>query len=312
MTTVLRFKRKKTEDPLSAIVVAYKKSRASDYCSETPEKGCQDNVNDGLENELETKKEVFRLCVSTETVETSSVHLGLRKVLQAARRSEKESGSKTAIQLANLRCIGKNNNSSEVLADGFESILTEDFDMEDACSSNEVLTKLNGELTEGENRNVEVKSSGIVCNGTEMLRIPHDLHPQSRSDQVTESSISPSEYVYDYYYSSGMSNADFLSLENWLGVEPFQDSTTEEILDNAEQDEDSDRCEDYDDSNDEANWRNDYPEEEEDSESDASSKESWEEEEGGFKTKAYGKSQVIDQGIIDDMEDMDMQGDCSD
>ncbi|KAK7481674.1 hypothetical protein BaRGS_00027047 [Batillaria attramentaria] len=95
--------------------------------------------------------------------------------------------------------------------------------------------------------NQQAPSSGITCNGVELVseRVPP---PVSRLSEA---------YVYDLYYTNS-TLYDFRALENILSIQALHD----ELVLQGDRDEDCDDVyEDEDDSNDEDNWRNDYPDE---------------------------------------------------
>lgn len=94
----------------------------------------------------------------------------------------------------------------------------------------------------------EERRSEITCNGV----------PLVREKAPTDSKDDEENYVYDIYYmNSGKFN--FRELENDLTVEAmFQDQL---VYDEYRASECAEVYDDDDDSNDEDNWRNDYPDE---------------------------------------------------
>lgn len=94
----------------------------------------------------------------------------------------------------------------------------------------------------------EEHHSEITCNGVSLVR--EKVSTDSKEDEEN--------YVYDIYYvNSG--RFDFRELENDLTVEAlFQDQM---VYDEYRASECTEVYDDDDDSNDEDNWRNDYPDE---------------------------------------------------
>ncbi|EDV27249.1 uncharacterized protein TRIADDRAFT_54998 [Trichoplax adhaerens] len=94
--------------------------------------------------------------------------------------------------------------------------------------------------------------SGITCNGVEMT-----------IQQSEESSQSNAKYTYDLYWcrnSAYRTNDEFTSLGNTIEFESFDEQLL--TLDHWQQDKEyNEHYYDEDDSNDESNWRNDYPDE---------------------------------------------------
>lgn len=88
--------------------------------------------------------------------------------------------------------------------------------------------------------------SNITCNSVPMIR-----------EAVTRPI--ESEYVYDLYYTNSQ-QLDFRQLQDFLTIQAFGDELV--FADNrADEEEFVEVYDDEDDSNDEGNWRNDYPEE---------------------------------------------------
>ncbi|KAK3603834.1 hypothetical protein CHS0354_042841 [Potamilus streckersoni] len=95
---------------------------------------------------------------------------------------------------------------------------------------------------------VSSSSSEITCNSVPMIREKVQLGGSSRGEE---------EYVYDLYYTNSY-DFDFHFLENIFTVEALQQ---EQEFVNGDDDEYEEVYDDDDDSNDESNWRNDYPDE---------------------------------------------------
>ena len=75
-------------------------------------------------------------------------------------------------------------------------------------------------------------------------------------ENVTEEESADENYVYDLYYMN-RPDFDFRALENIIAIEAFN----EELMYDEYRGGDTEICDDDDDSNDEDNWRNDYPDE---------------------------------------------------
>ena len=105
-----------------------------------------------------------------------------------------------------------------------------------------------------------LQSDVITCNNVPMVRerVQPALPEAAAAAAAAAAAPNKEEYVYDIYY---MNNAtfDFHHLENILAVEAFNDS--EELYGGKYGEGREEVYDDEDDSNDEDNWRNDYPDE---------------------------------------------------
>ncbi|OWF41835.1 probable RNA polymerase II nuclear localization protein SLC7A6OS [Mizuhopecten yessoensis] len=90
-------------------------------------------------------------------------------------------------------------------------------------------------------------SSGITCNAVPLVQ---ERVPQSTASQ-------DEDYVYDLYFTNNR-DFSFKLLENALTIEAFGSDFVHDYMPHRE---DEEVYEDEDDSNDEDNWRNDYPDE---------------------------------------------------
>ena len=91
----------------------------------------------------------------------------------------------------------------------------------------------------------------VTCNNIPMVR--EKVKRPDGKDLKTEGS----DYVYDLYYMN-QRDFDFRQLENMLSIEAYkEDYDFQEYRSNDWEE----HYDDDDDSNDEDNWRNDYPEE---------------------------------------------------
>ncbi len=108
-------------------------------------------------------------------------------------------------------------------------------------------------------------SSAITCNGVPMQR--EYVEPASGAAALM-AAVAPqpgpshhplidSDFVYDLYYMNNR-DFDFRALENVLAISAFQEDLQFEDYRDAD---DLEIYDDDDDSNDEGNWRNDYPDE---------------------------------------------------
>lgn len=286
---IFRVKRKRTESPHAALVLAFKRGRPENYDPNCPLPLSECSLEGGSEGGEDTKKEIFRLCG---TSETSTPDTSLRTILSACRNSQTSSGTKppsAPIHFAQLREMKKwtgGGTDEDLKGERMDSWVEEVGVVEgekggSGQKSDPTLSELNGifeAVTSSPNHpdpllpnSVGGPKPGISCNGQEMIRLvtafnePGGSVPTCKENSIsTEGSIEPtaavtSEFVYDYYYSPEMSEEEFRRMENWLGVEPWRGG---EVL-CGEEERDSEPAEDEDDSNDEGNWRNEYPEEEE-------------------------------------------------
>ncbi|KAL3859995.1 hypothetical protein ACJMK2_010172 [Sinanodonta woodiana] len=105
-----------------------------------------------------------------------------------------------------------------------------------------------GNLAQNSSHSVSNSSSEITCNAVPMIREKVQPGGGSRGEE---------EYVYDLYFTN-IHDFDFRFLENNLIVEALQQ---EQELVNDDDHDFEEVYDDDDDSNDESNWRNDYPDE---------------------------------------------------
>ena len=103
------------------------------------------------------------------------------------------------------------------------------------------------------------KADAITCNGVELIR--EKVSPINKSRRNVELDLKQNEYVYDIYYAKNVDIHLDLLYPNNFEIKSFNQNL--EFDDNL-LDEPDDVYEDDEDSNDEANWRNDYPDEDED------------------------------------------------
>lgn len=231
MATLLRIKRKSSIEPTEALVIASKRARN--------------------ETEVET---VFKFIG---TVKENEEHNGghIVDIIKKHKSLKERWGKSPKIRNSDFRAANRNYSDKRLkLLNSYRNI-PEDIEEETkhisnpSCSKSSQEPKANEDLKtvfqcydvfdeEEENSTVECVQERITCNGMPLLK----------SEEI--------EYVYDLYYSPD-TDFDSHAIENVVSI---KGCTLENDLVFPDDDADSE-CFDDDDSNDEDNWRNDYPEE---------------------------------------------------
>lgn len=139
------------------------------------------------------------------------------------------------------------------------------------------------------------KNERLTCNGVEMIREKCDINstPAKKTRDTAVNQIEfdskTNEYVYDIYYTKNMDIHLDLLYPNNFEIKSASLDDRIELLDDNYVDDPEDHFEDDEDSNDEGNWRNDYPDEDEDDDIDN------EEDDDVYKARnVYGKHDNYD------------------
>ncbi|XP_013419662.1 probable RNA polymerase II nuclear localization protein SLC7A6OS [Lingula anatina] len=265
MATIVRVKRRRHDDPLDSLVLACKKPK---------------RVSQPLGVDDDDDEEVKSIFSFAGTVQKKNEPVS-RHVKEAIRKKklEKEYKQHSTDFLKSARRKQKDvikNNRFKVTA-GHRSMDLNNLDVADdqtshgACKGTEVEQKDTGlndtsfekwtqkcyqiydlEEEEEEDASKEKQAeaissqSAVACNGVPMIR-----------EKIPQSEPQDTDFVYDIYYSN-CADFDFRSLENLLTVEAYGE---EYVYDDYREPMDREIYEDEDDSNEEDNWRNDYPDE---------------------------------------------------
>nr|KAF6286407.1 solute carrier family 7 member 6 opposite strand [Myotis myotis] len=249
-TAILRVKRKRSEEPAEALVLACKRLR-----KDVVELAVQKTPPEGLEKAAE--KNVFQLvatvCSQEDPVQPLlralpppwGTHQRIRHDLRASTRKIQQEGRYRVVS---------SRRPSDLLLDDLES--------EDARENPEAggdagfqLLDLVHEEGDPEAAATASDPDVILCNSVELIR--ERLTISEDGPSVGPREEQKDDYVYDIYY---LETATPGWIENILSVQPY--SQEWELVNDGKQLEGVDEDEDEDDENSENNWRNEYPEEE--------------------------------------------------
>lgn len=306
MATVVRVKRRKSEDPAEALIVSCKKQR-QDAGPGSPNIKLDEKIRFSYAGTLNSKdvpvSRQIREAITKEKLQAGykqhvmdiaeacrSNHRAAAKasryrvvskrrsgvldcgngaveseavageeVLDAERGFENRSAEQTEVLQADICAAGASPETEGTETSEVEALAERDNsqaqgDNNSDSGSQEILHVYDVEQDEEESPSQSVGTapnqasrSGITVNGVELIseRVPP---PRGRSSEA---------YVYDLYYING-GQYDFRALENILSIQALHD----ELVLQGDRDQDCEEVyEDEDDSNDEDNWRNDYPNE---------------------------------------------------
>ncbi|XP_065655878.1 probable RNA polymerase II nuclear localization protein SLC7A6OS isoform X2 [Hydra vulgaris] len=228
--TILRIKRKRTEDPFNALLIRSSKQRKDNECIPTVDHDKSQSLfwfAGTVEHE------------STEKVVGEFKKFGWKQVKSnesIKQRARKENQGKHHI--SRFKLISSRRNQDK-LSEKCESDCEKNFEVFDIVSDASSLSIDNSVVED---------SDDILCNSVKMIR--HNLIIENENTNE----IKQTDYVYDLYFApEEIQRSD----NELLDIEFYED-----ILD-ANEEIDDDIIDDEDDSNDENNWRNDYPDEEE-------------------------------------------------
>ncbi|XP_078345099.1 putative RNA polymerase II nuclear localization protein SLC7A6OS isoform X2 [Oculina patagonica] len=289
-SVVLRIKRKRTEDPLDALLVAQVLKKP--YIAKNEE--CAKETTDLKHNDLtSTVERVFKFVgsvpqgddvkkkdllakihkqsISHEKLAKSHIHN--QQTIQDRLRQQK----KLLNQEARFKVISSNRENEADLASQSDSHsrLTEEEHKTDAASEEAVddvdlevqrllsvydLVKDEDSIKSDSKRQERLARkakqtedvNAILCNSVKMIREKLTVSEEPKTDQKKSDKEG---YVYDFYYPSD----NFGRLGDIVEVLPFDSDLVHETLEGDF----GEIYDDEDDSNDEGNWRNDYPDEDE-------------------------------------------------
>uniref|UniRef100_G1P5Y0 Probable RNA polymerase II nuclear localization protein SLC7A6OS n=1 Tax=Myotis lucifugus TaxID=59463 RepID=G1P5Y0_MYOLU len=260
-TAILRVKRKRSEEPAEALVLACKRLR-----KDMVELAVQKTPPEGLEKAAE--KNVFQLvatvCSQEDPVQPLlralpppwGTHQRIRHDLRASTRKIQQEGR--------YRVVSSRRPSG---------LLSDDLESEDARENPEAggdagfqlldLVHEEGDPEAAATACLKVSDPDVIlCNSVELIR--ERLTISEDGPSVGHREEQKDDYVYDIYY---LETATPGWIENILSVQPL--SQEWELVNDGKQLEDADEDEDEDDENSENNWRNEYPEESSDGDEDS-------------------------------------------
>uniref|UniRef100_A0A673UGD2 Probable RNA polymerase II nuclear localization protein SLC7A6OS n=2 Tax=Suricata suricatta TaxID=37032 RepID=A0A673UGD2_SURSU len=278
-TAVLRVKRKRSAEPVEALVLSCKRLRsgAVESAAHPPE-----DVERGLENN------VFQL-VATVRSQEEPVQALVRAALRPSRGSQQRIRRELRASAQESRQEGRYRVISSRRSSGIPSGSPESEDAlgnpkatEDASFQLFDLVHEEGDAETAAAAAAAVSSKTsdpevILCNSIELIR--ERLAVSEDGPRIGHQEEQKDDYVYDIYYLE-MATPGWI--ENILSVQPY--SQEWELVNDDQQPEDI--YEDDDDENSESNWRNEYPEE--DSDGDEDSRDS--DEYGSFSEEERGNS----------------------
>jgi len=275
--TILRVKRLRTQDPSNVIVIKATKRKAASEDGEEPNnfkilklaatvenKGDTDKLNETV-NKILSKKTVPKSFeeLKERYKKSCSVKNATEEGAKAARENRDEQrfrliSQKRAIRIEDLEDwpeddTGEKEENKEGLVDG-KGASKELFRLYDVVDE---------EVVGDKDTDIKPKPADdkISCNGVEMIR-----------EYVSKGSDDEEGFVYDVYYSEGgvgggqdMDFDDSL-LDGLFSIQPF--NSGEDLMYEDYRDFDKVEFGEDEDSNDEDNYRNEYPDEEDDSDED--------------------------------------------
>ncbi|XP_042908989.1 probable RNA polymerase II nuclear localization protein SLC7A6OS [Parasteatoda tepidariorum] len=235
---VLRLKRKASSEPIEGLVIALKKSKEYDsnevfFKFAATVKSDTDSIKEHIQAALSKEKE-SKLLKWRDPKGAAVRQKNVSNICEKLRNECKAVSEKKRLEYLNNRRLIFTE-TVPILDDDKESPVQSAevrdlFHLYDIIEENEEPKK---QLDDGDNT--------ITCNGTPLIR-----------EKV-------SDYVYDVYVANGQFDNSFV--ENAVSLRPC--TVTNEDLYFGDSDDNSEVYEDEDDSNDESNWRNEYPEDEE-------------------------------------------------
>ncbi|XP_001634983.2 probable RNA polymerase II nuclear localization protein SLC7A6OS [Nematostella vectensis] len=265
---ILRVKRKRTDDPVEALVVSHilpsKKNKteekeAKDKSSAvdqvftllgTTADGDRSAAQKILKNikskplshaNIKTQKALPEKLQTKLRKEKKKSHQDARFKLVSSNRSSQADALHSTDEPCSTAPLAVDEDSSEFQSDEVQNFLK----VYDVIRDEDIASK--DKLTP---ESKQEDTSALVCNSVKMVREKLAVS----NDKNQEYSIADKGYVYDFYYADDIINKDFGDVLEITGVnDDFMlekmDQEFDEVFD------------DDDDSNDENNWRNDYPDE---------------------------------------------------
>ncbi|XP_059523682.1 probable RNA polymerase II nuclear localization protein SLC7A6OS isoform X2 [Myotis daubentonii] len=269
-TAILRVKRKRSEEPAEALVLACKRLR-----KDVVELAVQKTPPEGLEKAAE--KNVFQLvatvCSQEDPVQPLlralpppwGTHQRIRHDLRASTRKIQQEGRYRVVSsrrpsgllLDDLESEDARENAEAGGDAGFQllDLVHEEGDPE-AAATPAAAAAAAATASLAATTSCKVSDPDVIlCNSVELIR--ERLTISEDGPSVGPREEQKDDYVYDIYY---LETATPGWIENILSVQPL--SQEWELVNDGKQLEGVDEDEDEDDENSENNWRNEYPEEE--------------------------------------------------
>jgi len=298
--TVLRVKRLRSQDPSDMIVLSARKRKAD--C----DSGDENNFKIlRLATTVENKSDTAKLNEAVDLIKKKNTPKSFEELkenykkrfsakpdhLEQAKDNRDENrfrlvSQKRAIRLEELEDwseVGEHGQKNE--------------DTESSVEDTKELFRMYDVVNESTPENSEKKplDEKISCNGVEMIR-----------EYVTKPEVEEGSYVYDFYYSEGSGEGreggdfDDSLLDGLFSIQPF--NSGEDLMYSEYRDKDGTQFGEDEDSNDEDNYKNDYPDESDDSEDGSYRGYCDDDGEMGFRIKGLGLDDDSD-NLSSDAED---------
>lgn len=256
---VLRVKRKRAEDPADALVIA-KIKKLDPLATRVPDTSIFHFMGTVADQNVSNRAVLERIKRHRDHSSLAKLNplarLSLSDRQQHTREHKKDSSSTQRFKMVSkLRALGteeEEENGSSTVDRPVKELTSElmhlyDVIQEEApggSTANE--EEATSRMLDG--ANVPQSASGqstITCNSAPMVR--EKVKPKTGS----------CDYVYDLYYTPDCSQQELTAFD-WTSLAAYEAEFVHDLLDPDEEE----PCDDEDDSNDESNWRNDYPDEE--------------------------------------------------
>ncbi|XP_027048481.1 probable RNA polymerase II nuclear localization protein SLC7A6OS [Pocillopora damicornis] len=286
-SVVLRIKRKRTEDPLDALLVAQVLKKPYIARKEDCEKDAtyfknnESTSTDTVErvfkfvgsvpqgDETKRKDLLTKIKQSINHEDLAKSHIQTQQAFQDRLRKQK----KLLNQEARFKVISSNRENDHgstsqseskgnlTKVDAASGGAADDVDLEvqrllsvyDLVKDQESMSEKRREERRSRKAQQAADVNAILCNSVKMIREKLAVTDDSSKERTEQKKSESNGYVYDFYYA----NDNLGQLGDIVEVLPFDADLVHESLD----EDFGEIYDDEDDSNDEGNWRNDYPDE---------------------------------------------------
>ena len=323
-SVVLRIKRKRTEDPLDALLVAQVLKKPYIARNEDCEKDAtyfknnESTSTDTVErvfkfvgsvpqgDETKRKDLLTKIKQSINHEDLAKSHIQTQQAFQDRLRKQK----KLLNQEARFKVISSNRENEHgstsqpeskgdlTKVDAASGGAADDVDLEvqrllsvyDLVKDQESMSEKRREERKSRKAQQAADVNAILCNSVKMIREKLAVTDDSSKERTEQKKSEANGYVYDFYYA----NDNLGQLGDIVEVLPFDADLVHESLD----EDFGEIYDDEDDSNDEGNWRNDYPDED-DQWSDSSQDKRYYED-YGFNSDEEYRRYAFDEGRSDE------------
>lgn len=299
MCTIIKVKRKITDDPVDCLIIECKKKKflneslpeSEENTRATTTLAKEENKSDKFEfksNRIDSIKQILKYAgsakseneISAKLIEISSKYKhsnrqkDVKTLVTSSQQATKTNESKRELKTNRYVLLNKKrgientaptNDSTESVTQPklvhLKNINIIDVISSEYVNQDETHQAASTSTTTTTSATSQTKTERVTCNGVEMIR---EKSSPSSKKQI-EYDTKTNEYVYDIYYARNMDiHLDLLYPNNFEIKSGVYDEKIELLDENGEDEAGEDPYEDDEDSNDEGNWRNDYPDEDDD------------------------------------------------